>query len=111
MACTITINEAKQYGCERLEFVVDTAARVVQPATPPVINAFDVLMNRPVEFLPSSDLSHGLTEVRLVRNALLAYLRQNEAFFRHDERTAASKTVVDSLTSILWVVGGQGHKF
>jgi hypothetical protein len=39
------------------------------------------------------------------------YLHQNEAFFRHDERPAASKTVVDSLTSILWVVDGRGHKF
>jgi hypothetical protein len=50
MAGTITIDEAKQYGRERFEFVVDAAARVVQPATPPVINAFDVLMSRPVDF-------------------------------------------------------------
>jgi hypothetical protein len=27
---TITIDEAKQYSCERFEFVVDAAARVVQ---------------------------------------------------------------------------------
>jgi hypothetical protein len=111
MAGTITIDEAKQYGCERFEFVVDAAARVEQPATPPVMNAFDVLMKSPVDFLPSPDLSHGLTGARLVRNDLPVYPRQNEAFFRHDERTAACKTVVDSLTSIPWVVGGQGHKF
>jgi hypothetical protein len=101
MTGTITIYEARQYGCERFEFAVDAASRVVQSATPPVINAFSVLMNRPVDFLPSPDLSHGLTGVRLVRNDLLVYLRQNEEFFRHDERTAARKTVVDSLTSIL----------
>jgi hypothetical protein len=74
MAGTITIDEAKQYGCERFEFVFDAAARVVHPARPPVINEFGVLMNRPVDFLPSHDLSHGLTGVRLVRNELLVYL-------------------------------------
>jgi hypothetical protein len=111
MVGTITIDEAKQYGCERFEFVVDAAARVEQPATPPVINAFDVLMNRPVDFLPSPDLLHGLTGARLVRIDLLVYLRQNEAFFGHDELTAACKTVVDSMTSIPWVVDRQGHKF
>jgi hypothetical protein len=111
MAGTITIDEAKQCGCERSEFVVDAAAQVVQPATPPVISAFDVLVNRPVDFQPSPDLSHGQIGVRLVRNDLLVYLRQNEAFFRLDNCTAACKTVLASLTSILWVVNGQGHKF
>jgi hypothetical protein len=81
MARTTTMDEAKQYGCERFEFVVDAAARVVQPATPPVIIAFYVLINRPVDFLPSPDLSHGLTGVRLLRKDLLVHLRQNEAFF------------------------------
>jgi hypothetical protein len=111
MAGTMTIDEAKEYGCEGFEFVVDVASRVVQPATPPVINAFDVLMNHPVDFLPSPDLSHGMTGVRVVRKDFLVYLRGKEAFFRHEERPAACKAVVDSLTSILCVVYGQGHKF
>jgi hypothetical protein len=46
----------------------------------------------------------------VVRNDLLVYLRRKEAFFRHEERPTACKAVVDSLTSILWVVYGQGHK-
>jgi hypothetical protein len=51
-------------------------------------------MNRSVDFPPSLDLSHGLIGVRLVRNDLLVYLRQNKAFFPHDELMAACKTVV-----------------
>jgi hypothetical protein len=78
MAGAITIDEAKQYGCERFEFVVDAAAWVVQPSTPPVINALDFLMIRLVDFILSPDLSQGLT-VRLVRNDTIVYLQQNGA--------------------------------
>jgi hypothetical protein len=61
---------------------------LVHPATPPVINAFHVL-----------------------RNDLPVNLRQNDSFFRDDQRTAACKTVLDLLMSVLWVVDGQGQSF
>jgi hypothetical protein len=40
-----------------VEYLETEIQNIVQPAMPPVINSFDVLMNRPVDLLPSPDLS------------------------------------------------------
>ena len=106
----MTVNEARVFGSQRLEF------RVVKDLKPTVTralmqkDAFALLMSKPdVNFLPKQ-MNTDHYGPFAVRNCIIDYLRKNKSFFSTTETDEAEK-FVSGLSKVMWYLNGQEQKF